>query len=120
MIRPLPLILILLVALTGIGLGAARGTVRLDDRIVLCTGHGVVVIARPDASGTGDPALSGHLCPDMALSMLAALTPDPVALSPRAARLRHPAPGPRMATAPMARRQVRARDPPRAALARPA
>lgn len=60
-------VLILVVMLTGIGLGAARGVVRQGDRIVLCTGHGVVVTQRPDGQD------QAHLCPDMALSLMAAL-----------------------------------------------
>ncbi|WP_378941981.1 hypothetical protein [Paracoccus sp. R86501] len=60
-------VLILVVMLTGIGLGAARGVVRQGDEIVLCTGHGVVVTQRPDGQG------AAHLCPDMALSLMAAL-----------------------------------------------
>lgn len=63
--------LILCLVLTGIGLGAARGTVLRAERVVLCTGHGVVVVERPDGQR------QAHLCPDMALSLLAATLDHP-------------------------------------------
>ncbi|CAM3441271.1 DUF2946 domain-containing protein [Paracoccus nototheniae] len=109
MMRPLPLILILAVMLTSIGLGAARGTVRMGDQIVLCTGHGVVVIQRP-----GESVPSTHLCPDMALSLMAAVAPADVVLDDRRLSSRHLAPGPVPAAAPVARAQARVRDPPAA------
>ena len=112
MFRPVPLILILAVMLTSIGLGAARGTVRLDDRIVLCTGHGVVVIPRPD--GQGERA---HLCPDMALSLMAGLSPADPVLPQRVAVPRLLFPDQGLAAAAQARTQVRVRDPPRDARA---
>ena len=102
-------ILILVVMLSAMGLGAARGTVMLADRIVLCTGQGVVMVPRPDgAPGETRP----HLCPDMALSLLAAVAPPDVTLPPRAA-----AEGPVGSvpeTRPALRRpaDLRARDPP--------
>jgi len=112
MIRPLPLILILAVMLTSIGVGAARGTVRSGDQIVLCTGHGTVIIQRPDGDGTGDQGSRTHLCPDMALSLLAAIAPADVVLAGRVGAARHlsPVPDPRVVSVrPL---QVRARDPP--------
>ncbi|GHG17252.1 hypothetical protein [Paracoccus aerius] len=81
--RPGHLALILCLVLTGIGLGAARGTIARAGQVVLCTGHGVVVVDHPD----GPPRT--QVCPDMALSLLAALqvplvspslSRDPVAL----------------------------------------
>lgn len=70
--RPLSLVLILCLAFTGIGLGAARGTVMAGGQVVICTGQGVVVMDHPGAPGPP------HLCPDMALSLLAAVwTPPP-------------------------------------------
>lgn len=70
--RSLHLALILCLALTGIGLGVARGTVAVGGQVVLCTGAGVVVVDHPDAQG-GFP----HICPDMALSLLAAVASEP-------------------------------------------
>lgn len=70
--RILRLVLILVLVLTGIGLGAARGTIQSGGQIVLCTGEGVVIRHVPDAPGQG----LAHICPDMALSLLNATTPD--------------------------------------------
>lgn len=78
--RHLAALLILLVALTSIGLGAARGTVRMGDEVVLCTGHGIVVTRLP-----GDEGEAALLCPDMALSLLAAVDAPAVSLPPRPA-----------------------------------
>lgn len=80
------LALILCLVLTGIGLGAARGTVVRAEQIVLCTGHGVVIVDHPDG-----PA-QAQFCPDMALSLLSALPDAPVdlALSRDAADLDRP------------------------------
>lgn len=66
----LRLFLILCLMLTGIGLGAARGTVQIGGQVVLCTGEGVVL---RDIPGQGNGRL--HICPDMALSLLGATTP---------------------------------------------
>lgn len=66
--RPiLRLALILLVVLTGIGLGAARGTVQSGGQLVLCSGQGIAVVP-----GEGGRA---HICPDMALALLNATPP---------------------------------------------
>ena len=70
--HPVHLALILCLALTGIGLGAARGTVVRAERVVLCTGHGVVVVDHPDAPR------SAQICPDMALALLAAVPDAPL------------------------------------------
>lgn len=76
--RFLAALLILVVALTSIGLGAARGMVRHGEEIVLCTGQGVVVTRRPGPDGP----VSAHVCPDMALMLLAGLD-DPAGAVPR-------------------------------------
>lgn len=70
--HPVHLALILCLAITGIGLGAARGTVIPAEQVVLCTGHGVVVVDHPDAPR------SLQICPDMALALLAALQDAPL------------------------------------------
>ena len=72
--RPVHLALILCLVLTGIGLGAARGTVVRAEQVVLCTGHGVVIVDHPD--GTRQT----QVCPDMALSLLSALPGGPLDL----------------------------------------
>lgn len=74
--------LILGLMLTGIGLGAARGTVQIGGQMILCTGEGIVISVGAD----GRPDGRAHVCPDMALAMMAAaVSPDPPpAPSPRA------------------------------------
>lgn len=107
MFRPVPLLLILAVMLTSIGLGAARGTIRQGTEVVLCTGHGVVVTRLPDG-GEGQ----ARICPDMALSLLAVIgLPDP-ALPLRAPL---PQPGPLALIAghvPVLEAVIRVRGPP--------
>lgn len=107
MFRPVPLILILAVMLSSIGLGAARGTVRMGDQIVLCTGHGVVVVERPD--GQGDTV---RLCPDMALTFMAAIGSADVILPQRFGVPRLLSLDASPGAAPWAQAWVRARDPP--------
>ena len=110
MFRPVSLLLALVLALTSVGLGAARGTVMQGGQVVLCTGAGVVSVAAPAGHGTRGHV---HLCPDMALSVLQA--PLPVA-DPVAGRTALPMPAARpAATRTTARHRalpVRARGPP--------
>ncbi|MFN3527014.1 MAG: hypothetical protein ACK4YU_13050 [Paracoccus sp. (in: a-proteobacteria)] len=108
MSRSLAACLILLVALTSIGLGTARGTVMQGREVVLCTGHGVVVTRLPDDQG-GSRA---HLCPDMALSMMTALDAPDVTLTPRHAIALPPPPLVLGLRAGGHDVPVRARDPP--------
>lgn len=70
--------LILCLVLTGIGLGAARGTVVMDGQVVLCTGTGLVVVSDPHGS------TRTHICPDMALSLLSAVANPPSDVVPSA------------------------------------
>lgn len=82
------LALLLLTLLTGVALGHARGQVIADGGVVLCSGQALRVI--PD-SGAGAPVRHQvAFCPDMALSLMAALAacaPDvmPRTLAPRRA-----------------------------------
>lgn len=109
----LRLALILVLLLTGIGVGAARGTVQIGGQVVLCTGQGTVVRHVPDAPGQGRM----HICPDMALALLNATPPAaPVILTPdmsRRAALTIPSETGRSAVSPAAS----ARDPPAAIFA---
>lgn len=73
MSRLFHLALILCVALTGYGLGQARGTVMTDGQVVLC-GGAVIVIDHPTAPGQG----RAHICPDMALALMTATATPPV------------------------------------------
>lgn len=108
MSRSLAAFLILIVALTSIGLGSARGTVQIGGEVVLCTGHGVVVTRLP-----ADPGQTrAHLCPDMALSLLAATATADTSLPPRRALPQDTPPVSLGSVTAAATRQVRVRDPP--------
>jgi hypothetical protein len=64
----------LLIALTGLMLGAARGQAMTGGTVILCAGAAVRVAADPASGSAGV-----HICPDMALSLLAgvaAMPPD--------------------------------------------
>ncbi len=65
---------ILAVSLTAMGLAAAmaRGQIAIGGRVaVLCSGGGLVqIVLDPEGRPTGD----SHLCPDLAASLLAALS----------------------------------------------
>ncbi|MDA7966660.1 hypothetical protein [Ruegeria sp.] len=66
----LSMILSCLIILTGQGVAASRGVDRAVGQMVLCTGHGPVVIYM-DAEG--QPTSAPHFCPDYALALLGAV-----------------------------------------------
>ncbi|MBU2957097.1 hypothetical protein Q4511_11610 [Paracoccus sp. 1_MG-2023] len=107
MFRPLPILLAIAIALTSVGIGAARGTIGSGGQIVLCTGNGVVTV--PDGRGGGDV----HLCPDMALAFLQAPLPADAGLPARAGLPRSIHwPDTAQAMRPAGDVSFRARDPP--------
>lgn len=65
--RLIRLILILALVLTGQALASARGQAQLGERVVLCSGHAVVIVYGAD----GAPVESPYFCPDMALALMA-------------------------------------------------
>lgn len=69
--------LVLVLLLTGITLGAARGQARIAGVIVLCAG-GAITTQMVDRDGK--PVRVMLICPDMALSLMAAPEVPPVAL----------------------------------------
>ena len=72
-LRPI-VALVLALTLTGQSMAMARGATDAAGQMVICTGAGVVVV-HVDAEGnpTGPP----HICPDCALTVIAALeAPD--------------------------------------------
>ena len=75
MLNALRLFLILLLALTGLSLGAARGQARVAGQVVLCAGESVVVVA---VDQQGQPVKQVQVCPDMALSLMQGLHDAPV------------------------------------------
>lgn len=107
----LRLSLVLLLFASGISLGAARGQARVAGLVVLCAGGAVV--AQP-VDERGQPVGRLHVCPDMALSLMAAVgqpAPDVELRSGEAWRL-DPVPEP----VPVPGRTVadaRARGPPK-------
>ncbi|RJE80539.1 hypothetical protein [Paracoccus sp. JM45] len=107
MFKPLRLALILVLMLTSIGLGTARGTVRLGTEVVLCTGHGVVVTRLPDTGQT-----TVHLCPDMALSLLAVVAAPAVIPPQQSAMAATYQPSAFRLSVPTVLTMTRARDPP--------
>lgn len=76
----LPLVLSLLVCLTGQGVAASRGVDVAVGQMVLCTGTGPVVVYM-DADG--QPVKAPHYCPDYALTLLGAVVPEEAAVQPR-------------------------------------
>ena len=75
--RILPLILSLLVILTGQGVAASRGMDNAVGQMVLCTGSGPVVVYMDE---NGQPTSPPHYCPDYALALLGAVMVPSVAL----------------------------------------
>lgn len=63
-------LLCLILIVTSVAFGAARGQARVAGQIVLCIGGAAQVVA---VDGSGQPVLRVHLCPDCALSGLAAV-----------------------------------------------
>lgn len=78
MTRALRLCLILLLALTGVTLGHARGQTRVAGQVVLCAGGVLVTVTQPGE------APRQTICPDMALGLLAATLPAlPIIIRPQ-------------------------------------
>ena len=69
----LSLVLAVLIGLTSVTLGHARGQVRMGDTVVLCTGSGAVAVT---LDKDGNPVGPAHVCPDMALTLLAGVAAD--------------------------------------------
>ncbi|WP_126979382.1 hypothetical protein [Frigidibacter oleivorans] len=62
-------LLILIVGVTSQSMAIARGQTRIADTVVICSGYGIVSI---QVDAEGNPVGAPHICPDMALSLLAA------------------------------------------------
>lgn len=114
MIRALRLSLILCLMLTGFAAASARGQSMIGERVVLCSGHVVVLIYGPD----GTPSESPYFCPDMSLLLLAATAATEAKAPPRLTSFApavFAAPG--RAVLALSRVAAQARDPPSAGLA---
>lgn len=87
MTNALRLFLILALALTGQTLASARGQAQAAGEIVICAGTAVTTIT---VDRNGQPVKTTHICPDMALSLLAFVpSPDAEPARDEAARLLH-------------------------------
>lgn len=81
------LFLVVILVCSGAALGAARGQLRIGDEVVLCTGEAVIV---ETIDRSGKPVTVTHICPDMALSLMAAVAgpaPDQPPVRPHARKL---------------------------------
>lgn len=72
------ILLILIVGVTSQSMAIARGQTRIADTVVICSGYGIVAI---QVDAEGNPVGAPHICPDMALSLLAAPEAAPPVLS---------------------------------------
>lgn len=77
-----PLFLILVIALTGMQMAAARAQPAAVGTMVICTGSGPITVMVDE---TGAPTGAVMICPDYALSFLAAVT----STAPQALAARH-------------------------------
>ncbi|MEO0700768.1 MAG: hypothetical protein AAFR34_12750 [Pseudomonadota bacterium] len=69
------LTLALMLAVTSVAVGAVRGQADATGQIVICSGHGLMIVyTDADGAPTGAP----HLCPDCVLKLLATV-PAPTA-----------------------------------------
>ena len=108
------LLLICVLVVTSLGLGAARGQLRLGGEVVLCAGGAVLVVQTgPD----GVPVRHSSVCPDMAPLFLAGFAAPPPALPQRVARVERPVAAPGPAAVARAMPGPQARGPPAAARA---
>ncbi len=111
---PLRTILALTLALSLAGMSvlaaSARGQTRAGGEVlVLCSGGGLVQIT---LDANGEPTGGAHLCPDLALGLLAALSLVAVAIERPATAGERAAASPARPVALRAGPALRARDPP--------
>ncbi len=86
MIRMRPLLALFLctvIVATGGAMAAARGQAAVAGQIVLCTGSGPVTV---EVDAQGQPVGPVHICPDCAMSLLAAVAAPPLTEAGFAAR----------------------------------
>lgn len=77
--RGLSLLLILLLALMGQSLAQARGQTIVAGQVVLCSGYTVRVV---EIGLDGKPVKELQICPDMALTVIAAIAAPATELQP--------------------------------------
>lgn len=81
----LRLFLVVILVCSGIALGAARGQLRIGNEVVLCTGEAITVRT---VDRDGKPVTVTHICPDMALSLMAAVAGSAADQPPASTRAR--------------------------------
>lgn len=103
----LPLLLSLMLVLTGQGFAASRGLNTAVGQMVLCTGNGPVVVYMDEH---GQPTKPPHFCPDYALNLLGAVldTPLPAPKGPERAKSDIPLRSDSLVAAPIPQRPARA------------
>jgi hypothetical protein len=88
MTRPLrslfAIALALLLAATSMTLAVARGQTRIAGEIVICSGNGFTTVSVDEY---GNPVDAVHICPDMALGLLAAIDHAPLVVERPAGRV---------------------------------
>lgn len=67
----------LVLALASVTLAHARGQARIGDTFVLCTGGGAVTVT---LDAEGNPTGPAHICPDMALALMAGVAAMPASV----------------------------------------
>ena len=77
------IVLALLLAVTSVTLAVARGQTRIAGEIVICSGNGFTTVSVDDH---GNPVEAVHICPDMALGLIAALDHAPLVVERPAGR----------------------------------
>lgn len=89
--KAIRIFLILALMLSAQALASARGQARIGDAIVICSGASVTTII---VDADGQPVEQTHFCPDMALSLMAAIAPGAgwVAPDPKLLEFRPPEP----------------------------
>lgn len=112
MIRLRPLLTLLLAAAlawAGVTMAVARGQAPLAERMVICSGYGMVVV---DLDAEGNPVGPVHLCPDCTLALLPGPLAAPAAPRPAPRLLHRLLPPAAPASAGKAVETPRARGPP--------
>jgi hypothetical protein len=109
--RPLfGLFLSLALAATGLTLAAARGAAPAAGQVVLCSGGGLLVVS---VDAEGNPTGKPHVCPDIALSLIATTAlAAPDIRRPDTRRRWRPVPRPARRRAGRRSQAHRARGPP--------
>lgn len=106
----LSVLLALVIAVAAVHVGAIRGQAKAAGSIVLCTGTGPVSVA---VDADGQPVGPVHVCPDCAMSLLAAADAPAVAVERVAMTRRVSFQGTHVAGASRGLVGPRARGPPR-------